>query len=189
MRIPCLDYANIYADIQLRKGPHHQATVTWMNAVQTHLDDFTSWDFLLNKTFGAITHTDAKVCQVARINPRHIETHFAFHMKDEKAYIEEDLKPAIALLCIYERARLEKLGIIEGADPNATAEPGPSQSKTRRHRKKREPTGKEKKVQGLVGELQSLRRLVDERDMVGSDINERLHGVEKQILELAAGQT
>ena len=69
-----------------------------MNAVQTHLDDFTSWDYLLNKTFGAITHTDPKACQVARINPRHVESHFAFHMKDEKEYIEEDLGPAICCL-------------------------------------------------------------------------------------------
>ena len=54
---------------------------------------------------------------------------------------------------------------------------------------KEEKKTKTRRWDFLIGELYSLRKLIDERDMVGSDINERLCGVEKQILELVAGQT
>ena len=100
---------------------------------------------------------------------------------------------------------MEKLGILPAGFQyeNAEAEAGPSQSKKGRRRGKRKleedseiqqaakrrKEDQDRKVGLLIGELYSLRKLIDERDMVGSDINERLCGVEKQILELVAGQT
>ncbi|CAD0098449.1 unnamed protein product [Aureobasidium mustum] len=93
-------------DLQLRKGPRRQNTLTWMDAVQACLDDYTSWDRRLDGKIGVRVHDNVQTCQVARISPRSIETR---PIKTQADYIKEDLRPAIELLVSHEKMRMAEL--------------------------------------------------------------------------------
>lgn len=75
-----------------------------MNAVQAHLDDFTSWDRRVDRSLAARVHEDVKACQVARISPRYIEApRHIFQLKTQADYIKHDLQSAIKMLVAYEK--------------------------------------------------------------------------------------
>lgn len=90
-----------------------------MNAVQAHLDDFTSWDRLYNRTFTARSHLDPKTCQIARICPNHFgyRDHVP-QMIDTATFVRTELQLALMLLNFVEERRILGLARPRAANPD-----------------------------------------------------------------------
>ncbi|KAG9602285.1 hypothetical protein KCU77_g2443, partial [Aureobasidium melanogenum] len=176
-------------DEEFRKGPRRQNTLTWMNAVQACLDDFTSWDRRLN---GKIIHESIQICHVARISPRSLEGR---PVKAQAAYIKEDLQSAIDLLVSHEKMRMAELTKLRAE--NAKESDIKTDGKKRKQedelevqqatKKRKQDIGKE--LEAFVDELGDLRKLVNEKmSTVDIEIRKRFHKLEGKILELMAGE-
>lgn len=196
---------HITKTIQLRKGPRQQDVLTWMNAVQTCLDDFTSWDRRLNGKFGARVHEDMKLCQIARITPRAMKTVF---QKAEALYIKEDLQPAVDLLENHERMREiedlldnpERMRQIELTKLRAnTAKQSETQANNRKRKQEDETESQsvikkrkretDQKLNLHVERLQALRKLVNEKlGAADIEVSKRFHALEGDILKLMAAE-
>ena len=170
-----------------------------MNAVQAHLDDFTSWDRRVDRSLAARVHEDVKACQVARISPRYIEApRHIFQLKTQADYIKHDLQPAIKMLVFHEKMGLDRLTKLRATNANFTVNTNESDQSngTKRNREedleiqqaaKKRKQDTDKKLDSVVDELQCLRRLVDGK-METTDIETRqgFHKLEGKILELMA---
>ncbi|CAD0058535.1 unnamed protein product [Aureobasidium pullulans] len=182
---------HITKTIQLRKGPRQQDVLTWMNAVQTCLDDFTSWDRRLNGKFGARVHEDMKLCQIARITPRAMKTTF---QKAEALYIKEDLQPAVDLLENHERMTQIELAKLRAN----TAKQSETQVNNRKRKQEDETESQsvmkrkretDQKLNNHVERLQALRKLVNEKlGAANIEVSKRFHALEGDILELMAAE-
>ncbi|KAH0395557.1 hypothetical protein KCU89_g10209, partial [Aureobasidium melanogenum] len=92
--------------VPLRQCPRMQDTLAWMNAVQSDLDDFTSWDrYRSGEPFRRV-HSSLRFCQIARISP---QTTFKSAIKPIEDYIKEDLLPAIHLLTKANKERIAQV--------------------------------------------------------------------------------
>jgi hypothetical protein len=160
-----------------------------MNAVQTHLDEHTSWDRRMNGTLAARFHADVKACQVARINPRSLNLPVTLFQEN---FIRDQLQPAIEELIAYEKMRTANL-IKERAElANANNSSPQTNGKKRKQedeeiqqaaKKRKQETDKELEI--LVDELQSLGKLVNEKmETVDIEIRKGLHKLEGKILDL-----
>lgn len=157
----------------------------WMNAVQAHLDDLTSWDRRMDGTLAMRVHQDIKTCQIARINPRHIR---AGRKLKKPKYIKEELEPAIKLLVDQEQIRKrdhikpepqendEKRKHEEDDDDDETPPPT---------KKRKQDTDKELVI--IVDDLQFLCKLVDGKmETVDVEVRQGFHKLEGKVLELMA---
>lgn len=154
-------------------------------------------------------HKEPETCQAARIFPRSNE---ARRLIKRPKYIKDELQPAIKLLISQEETR--KKGPIKpelqhdehddgddnGNDNDNNADNNDDNTKSNKRRledvetenqqaakKRKQDTDKE--LRSLVGELQSLRRFVDEQ-MVTPDLEimQRFNKLEAEILELMAAE-
>ena len=170
-----------------------------MNAVQTHLDQFTSWDRRINGNLAARIHADEKTCQVARINPRYVESRHTFQLKNEAEYVQKELEPAIALLVAHEKMRLEELIRLRAANANLDTSQSEPQTNGKKRKQeedleiqqaaKKRTQDTDKQLDALVDETQSLRKLVNEKTKtVDIEIRKGFHNLEGQILELMGSE-
>jgi hypothetical protein len=145
--------------------------LAWKHTVQTHLDDFTSWDRLPNGHFTASIHLDTKICQIARIRPKSLEFHHqVIQAKTKTDYIKDDLLPAIDQLAAHEKMRQEQQARHRAVFPSIDVS---EQEKNAKKRKQVEDDyernakkGKQdisKKLDVVLDELQVLRTLVDKK--------------------------
>jgi len=129
-----------------------------MNAVQAHLDDLTSWDRRINGTIAVRVHKDHKICQVARINPRSIETR---RIIKKPKYIKHELRPAIRLLVEHEqKSKTESIKPEPQNNDKKRTHEEDAEIHQAAKRRKQDP---DKKLNTLVDKLQILRKLVDEK--------------------------
>ncbi|KAK6003620.1 hypothetical protein QM012_009391 [Aureobasidium pullulans] len=182
-------------DEELRKGPRRQNTLTWMNAVQACLDDFTSWDRRMNDKIGVRVHESIQTCHVARICPRSLENR---PMKSQALYIKKDLQPAIDLLVLHEMIRMAELTKLraekvkplesEAGGRKRKQEEGEDAVTQQAVKKRKQDADKELNV--FVDDLQDLRKLVNEK--MGTkdiEIRKQFHKLEGKVLELMTVDT
>ncbi|KAG9852797.1 hypothetical protein KCU98_g11406, partial [Aureobasidium melanogenum] len=175
-------------DEELRKGPRRQNTLTWMNAVQACLDDFTSWDRRLNGKISVRVHESVQSCHVARISPRSLEGR---PIKTQAAYIKEDLQPAIDLLVSHEEMRMAELTKFRAENGKKSEIKADGKKRKQedglemRQATKKMKQDTDKEVDAFVDDLQDLRKLVNEKTgAVDIEIRKRFHKLEGKILEL-----
>jgi len=164
-----------------------QDTLAWMNAVQSDLDDITSWDRYRNGQLFTRTHSSLRFCQVARITP---QTTFQHTIKPIEDYIKEDLLPAIRLLTKANKDRIaqftelrEKCHSEEFINTKRKIE----EDQQGQHVIKKRKQNNEKKIDDIVDGLHTLRKSVNEQ--VGETlpgIRRVFHDFEGEILRLMA---
>jgi hypothetical protein len=145
-----------------------------MNAVQTHLEDFTSWDRFEDGTFAAFGHLDAKTCQVARICPRYSEfRHTVYQVKSQTDYVKDELLPAIDQLVAQEENRWDRSAALAkataGFRPMQESEQQTLSNKRKQEQDDSERAAKKRKedndkiCQVMMQELHAVRKRVDEK--------------------------
>ncbi|KAH0342865.1 hypothetical protein KCU81_g5428, partial [Aureobasidium melanogenum] len=173
--------------IPLRQCPRMQDTLAWMNAVQSDLDDFTSWDRYRNGELFTRTHSSLRFCQVARITP---QTTFQHTIKPIKDYIKEDLLPAIRLLTKANRDRIAQFTELHEkcySEEFIITKRKIEEDQQEQHITKKRKQDNEKKIDNIVDGLHSLRKSVNEQ--VGETlpgIRCAFHDFEGEILKLMA---
>ncbi|KAH0361040.1 hypothetical protein KCU65_g8971, partial [Aureobasidium melanogenum] len=173
--------------IPLRQCPRMQDTLAWMNAVQSDLHDFTSWDRYRNGELFTRTHSSLRFCQIARITP---QTTFQHTVKPIEDYVKEDLLPAICLLTKANKDRIvqftelhEKCHSEEFITTKRKIEEDQQEHPITKKRKQ----DNEKKIDEIVDGLHALRKSVNEQ--VGEilpGIRRAFHDFEGEILKLMA---
>ncbi|KAG9519414.1 hypothetical protein KCU99_g8060, partial [Aureobasidium melanogenum] len=156
---------------QLRQCPRMQDTLAWMNAVQSDLDDFTSWDHCRSGELFTRVHSSLRFCQIARISP---QTTFKSAIKPIEDYIKEDLLPAIHLLTKANKERIAQRKVEE-------------EDQQEQHITKKRKQDNEKRIDDIVDGLHTLRKSVNEQ--VGETlpgIRRAFHDFEGEILNLMA---
>ncbi|KAG9529907.1 hypothetical protein KCU93_g2936, partial [Aureobasidium melanogenum] len=172
---------------QLRQCPRMQDTLAWMNAVQSDLDDFTSWDRYRGGELFTRVHSSLRFCHIARISP---QTTFKSAIKPIEDYIKEDLLPAIHLLTKANKERIaqvtqphEKTYSEEFVNTKRKVE----EDQQEQHITKKRKQDNEKKIDDIVDGLHTLRKSVNEQ--VGETlpgIRRAFHDFEGEILNLMA---
>jgi hypothetical protein len=105
-----------------------------MNCVQTDIDDLTSWDRRHNGTYVAHVHPNTRACQLARIGPGHlVYRDHTLTLKSPSDFIKEEFRPALNLMIVQERRRVEKLVKAGAAHPSTHESEQQNTGKKRKH--------------------------------------------------------
>ncbi|THV79910.1 hypothetical protein D6D27_08881 [Aureobasidium pullulans] len=191
------DMPEIIASADLRKGPVEQDTIGWMNAVQSCLDDYTSWDRYTDGEIFVRIHMDKTSCTLARISLRATDTNKS---KGLSKYYSNELEPAICKLVRQEEKRVQEMPESKSDTENEDDSEQEANKEVGGAKRKREdqedcPESAKKikqeadqKCEGIIEGLHDLRDRVAQTGSNSIVIRRAFLKLEGDILELMAAE-